>query len=112
MQAAIEGRVEELSTLICHGLDIDAIDDDGNTALHLASRHGKVGVARRLAEAFPNEDVRNHRGFTALDEGIQAGRTECMSCIRDFAESGKFQALQAHCLIERDRLKNSRRKKV
>lgn len=104
--------MEEMSTLICHGFDIDAVDDEGNTALHLASRHGRVGVARRLAEAFPNEDLRNHRGFTALDEGIQAGRTGCMSCIRDFAQFGKFQALQAHCLIEKDRLENVRRKKV
>lgn len=97
---------------MCHGLDIDAVDDDGNTALHLASRHGRVDVARRLAEAFPNEDLRNHRGFTALDEGIQAGRTGCTSCIRDFADFGKAQALQAHCLIERDRLQSTRRKKV
>eukprot|EP00903_Cladosiphon_okamuranus_P006423 g6285.t1 len=99
-----------MSTLICHGLDIDAVDDEGNTALHLASRHGRVGVARCLAEAFPNEDLRNHRGFTALDEGIQAGGTGCTSCIRDFAEVGKFQALQTHCLMEKDRLENVRRK--
>lgn len=111
-QAAIEGRDEEMSTLICHGLYVDAVDDEGNTALHLASRHGRVGVARHLAEAFPNEDLRNHRGLTALDEGIQAGRTGCTSCIRDFAEFGKSQALQAHCLLEKDRLENIRRKKV
>ena len=104
--------MEEMSTLICHGFDIDAVDDEGNTALHLASRHGRVGVARRLAEAFPDEDLRNHRGFTALDESIQADRTGCTSCIRDFSQFGKFEALQAHCLIEKDRLESVRRKKV
>lgn len=111
-QAAIEGRVEEISTLICHGLDIDAVDDEGNTALHLASRHGRAAVARRLAEAFPNEELRNRRGFTALDEAIQAQRMQCTSCIRNFADIGKAHMLKEHCNIEKDRLEKLRRKKV
>ncbi|CAM9303310.1 unnamed protein product [Ectocarpus fasciculatus] len=110
-EAAIEGRVEEMSTLICHGLDIDAVNDEGNTALHLASRHGRVKVARRLAEAFPNEELMNHRGFTALDEAMQAGRAQCGSCIRGFTDFGKAQMLEEHCHIERERLEKVRRNK-
>ena len=101
-----------MDALICHGLDIDAVDDEGNTALHLASRHGRGGVARRLAEAIPNEELRNCRGFTALDESIQAGRTGCAECVRDFTYSGKAHALQEHFLLERDRLEKARRKRV
>lgn len=98
--------------LLCHGWNIDAVNDEGDTALHLASRHGRAGVARRLAEAFPNEEIKNRRGFTALDEAIQAGRDGCSSCIRDFADFGKAEALEEHCRIERDRLEKVRRNKV
>lgn len=101
-----------MNTLICHGLDIDAVDDEGNTALHLASRHGSARVTRRLAEGFPNEELRNNRGFTALDESIQAGRMGCADCVRDFTYFGKVHALQQHCLSEKTRLENARRKKV
>lgn len=104
--------MEEMSILICHGLDIDAVNDEGNTALHLASRHGRVKVARRLAEAFPNEELMNHRGFTALDEALQAGRAQCGSCIRGFTDFGKAQMLEEHCHIERERLGKVRRNKV
>ncbi|CAM9855014.1 unnamed protein product [Hapterophycus canaliculatus] len=97
--------------LLCHGLDVDAVNDEGNTALHLASRHGRAGVVRRLAEAFPNEEIRNRRGFTALDEAIQAGRDRCSSCIRDFADFGKAEALEEHCHFERNRLEKARRNK-
>lgn len=98
--------------LLCHGLDVDAVNKDGNTALHLASRHGTTKVAQRLAEAFPDEEIQNRRGFTALDEAIQAGRTRCTSCIRAFRERGKAHAMDSHCAAERLRLEKVRRNKV
>lgn len=101
-----------MSTLICHGLDVDAVNEDGNTALHLASRHGTTAVLQRLTEAFPNEEIKNHRGFTALDEAILAGRTRCTTYIRRFAGHDKAQALEKHCSIERLRLETLRRNKV
>lgn len=101
-----------MAVLICHGLDVDAVNDDGNTALHLASIHGNSAVAQCLAEAFPNEELRNHRGLTALDEAVRAGNTQCTSCIQHFGDHGKAQALQTHRELERIRLEKLRRKKV
>lgn len=98
--------------LISHGLEIDAVNEDGNTALHLASRHGMVEVAQRLAEAFPDEEIKNRRGFTALDEANQAGRTQYTGHVRDFAGHVKTQALEKQCNAERNRLEKRRRDKV
>lgn len=98
--------------LISHGLEIDAVNEDGNTALHLASRHGMVEVSQRLAEAFPDEEIQNRRGFTALDEAIQADRTQCTGCARDFAGHVKAQALEKQRNAERNRLEKRRRDKV
>lgn len=98
--------------LLFHGLDVDGVNKDGNTALHLASRHGTTKVAQRLAEAFPDEEIQNRRGFTALDEAIMAGRTRCTSCIRAFREHGKASAMGSHCATERLRLEKVRRNKV
>lgn len=112
VQAATDGCANALTILLSHGLEVDAENDDGNTALHLASRHGMAGAARALAEAFPDEEIKNHRGFTAVDEATAAGRTQCTNCIRDFSRRGKLEAIEVHCKVERDRLETLRRHKV
>lgn len=111
-QAAVEGRVDEISVLLCHGLDVNAVNKEGDTALHLASRHGQKEVVQRLADAFPNETIENNRGLKALDEAAQADYTQCAAFIQSFIDDGKVQALQEHCRFETKRLRNMNRTKV
>lgn len=105
-----------MSLLIGHGLDIDAVNEDGNTALHLASRHGMIEVAQCLAEAYPDEEIKNRKGFTALDEAVQADQARCTanSGVRGFAdrEKARAEAIVKQRDAERNRLEKRRRDKV
>lgn len=105
-----------MSLLISHGLDIDAVNQDGNTALHLASRHGMIEVAQCLAEAYPDEEIKNRKGFTALDEAVQADQARCTAGggVRGFADRGKAraQAVEKQRDAEINRLEKRRRERV
>jgi len=48
------------------GIDLNAADLDGNTALHLAARNGLVGVIATLANAGAKVNAQNHGGDSAL----------------------------------------------
>lgn len=111
-QAAIDVGVDEMSILISHGLDIDAANDDGNTALHQALMHGNIEVTQCLMTAFPNGGLRNWSGFTALGEANRAGQTRSINHIYDFIEHEKADVLQKHCDLERSRLLKLHRKKA
>lgn len=111
-QAAADDQDDALRMLLFHGLNVDAVNDDGDTPLHMASRNGMVKATRALADGFPDEYTKNHRGFTALDEAISAGTTRCNSCIRDFSSRGKFEAMKGHVKVERNRLAKLRKNKV
>lgn len=112
LQAAADDRDEALRLLLCHDLNIDAVNNDGNTPLHIASKCGMMKATRAIADGFPNENIMNHRGFTALDEAIAAGRNQCKTCIQDFSNRGKLDAMKVHFEAERDRLARLRRKQV
>ena len=56
-----ESDIEEEET------DVDAKNDDGDTALHLASRAGDMTTARTLLEKGADIAIENNSGETALD---------------------------------------------
>lgn len=108
----MDGRVSELSTLLRLGLDVNATNMDGDTPLHLASRHGRLDIAQCLVEAFPDEILRNNRGMTPLDEATSAGEIGCVECILDFSQRGKVHTMENRCRAERNHLEKLRRDKV
>lgn len=101
-----------MSVLINHGWFVNSTNNDGDTALHLASRHGNSKVVQRLAEAFPDEQIKNRRGLTALDEASQADQTQCANYIRKFVNHGKAEVLEEHRNTEICRLQKRRRNAV
>ena len=57
--AAREGDVKELAeSIFTAGVSMDAIDDDGSTALHYASFGGHVGAVKALLMAGAKTDIR------------------------------------------------------
>ncbi|RNF25554.1 e3 ubiquitin-protein ligase MIB2 [Trypanosoma conorhini] len=58
---------------------VDARDEQGRTAVHLAAANGHVGVLELLMEFGPSPDVPNHEGntalhFAALNNQLEAAR--------------------------------------
>lgn len=52
--------------LLQHGAKVDAVDEYGNTPLHLTAERGSVGVVRSLLDAGANMEAVNRDGETAL----------------------------------------------
>ncbi len=59
-------RFEMTKLLLEKGANVNARDDDGLTALHLASGDGCLRIARLLLEKGANANARDNEGNTAL----------------------------------------------
>jgi ankyrin repeat protein len=67
-----EGAVEALKLLLDHGMDVDAFNNVGNTALHGAIGRGDA-VVKYLASRGATLTWKNKAGFTPLDLASGAG---------------------------------------
>lgn len=70
LHTAIElGNLSAVSALIQNNADYDAIDVDGNNALHLAVRNGQLLIVRELlTESTVNAEAMNFKGRNPLHE--------------------------------------------
>ena len=68
--------VEAIALCLAAGVDVNAADTRGQTALHGAALQGLDQVVRFLAEHGATLDVKDKRGFTPLDAamGLAGGR--------------------------------------
>jgi ankyrin repeat protein len=69
-----ESALAAMKLLVAHGVDVDAFNTAGQTALHLAAARGADIVVRYLAEAEATLDVHNKQGRTPLDVAISGFR--------------------------------------
>jgi ankyrin repeat protein len=69
-----ESALAAMKLLVAHGLDVDAFNTAGQTALHLAAARGADRVIRYLAEADATLDIHNKQGRTPLDVAISGFR--------------------------------------
>jgi len=64
--AATDGDVAAVTAAISSGAPIDAVDDQGHTALALAATSQNVAATRLLLEAGADTEITNRHGNTAL----------------------------------------------
>lgn len=76
--AAETGDLGLLEEAINSGADVNAANqnDDGNTALHIASRNGFLPIVNRLLQMNPSVDLPNLKSETALYLAIKGGHVE------------------------------------
>lgn len=74
--AAAAGDLDEVRSLLEAGIDKNARDHDGITALHLAAKFGRSDVVRFLVESGVDANVRDRLKMTPLHEAAGAGQLE------------------------------------
>ena len=75
--------LDTIRCLLAHGADIDAVDDDHATPLHLASLYGSVKGARLLLEHGANVHLEDKEGRTPFQLASQQGQTEIMQLLSE-----------------------------
>jgi uncharacterized protein len=80
--------VESLRLLVEHGANVNAANQRGERALHLAARQGSNALVRTLVELGANLNATDSSGKTALDVVTQPGptaRPETAAILRELA---------------------------
>ncbi|KAL2343176.1 hypothetical protein Fmac_004461 [Flemingia macrophylla] len=73
---ACRSDVRGVEDLLNEGIDVNSIDLDGRTALHIAACEGHVDVAKLLLTRKANIDARDRWGSTAAADAKYYGNTE------------------------------------
>lgn len=80
--AAERGNLPAVSALLQNGADFDAVDNDGDNALHIAVREGHVAVARELlTESRINAEAVNLKGRNPMHELCRSGKDNVAASI-------------------------------
>lgn len=79
--AAAEGHVLTVHILVQAGSELDALDEEQNTALMLACNHGCPEVVKYLLQAGADMTLKGDDGMTCLHMATQNGHLECVQAI-------------------------------
>ena len=82
-QACFFGHVKTVRVLLDAGADVDAIDNNGWRALHIAAQNGHLEVVQVLLDAGADVHATNNRGLTALHTASQNGHLEVVQVLLD-----------------------------
>ena len=83
LTAAFMGDKEEVESLLKIGADIDAVLEDGVTALMYAAKEGEKEIVELLLEKGANVDLINYHGLAALDLARNTGNNEIVELIKE-----------------------------
>ncbi|KAK1295410.1 Serine/threonine-protein kinase HT1 [Acorus calamus] len=79
---ACRGDVKGVEDLIKEGIDVNSIDLDGRTALHIAACEGHVDVVKLLLSRRANIDARDRWGSTAAADAKYYGHVEVYNLLK------------------------------
>ena len=71
-----KGQIDKAHWLIGQGLDVMARNVNGDTPLHLASKHGHIAIAKWFVQFADNKDPRNFNSETPLNLALSNGHIE------------------------------------
>ncbi|XP_065860829.1 integrin-linked protein kinase 1-like isoform X1 [Euphorbia lathyris] len=79
---ASTGEVKGVDDLLNEGIDVNSIDLDGRTALHIAACEGHVDVVKLLLSRRANMDARDRWGSTACADAKYYGNIEVYNILK------------------------------
>ena len=89
LRAASAGNDDTVRSLLASpNVDVNGVDDQGNTALMQAARFGHDEVVRELLIAKADVKIRNNEGKTALTLAAEAGHDQTVAVLTQ-AGAGK-----------------------
>lgn len=94
VEAARDGDLEQVKTLIDSGVPVDSRGEDGYTALMWAARNGHLPVVRYLLKYGADPRATNSRGSTAYELANMFGRYEAADFIKRVARASRHSAKQ------------------
>ncbi|XP_049809294.1 serine/threonine-protein phosphatase 6 regulatory ankyrin repeat subunit B-like [Schistocerca nitens] len=80
--AAAADILEAVSLLLEFGVDVNAVDDNGNTALHIAAFAGCV-ESIKLVEAGASLTAQNSKGHSVFHWAVRSRNTAALSLLKD-----------------------------
>ncbi|KAJ2965330.1 hypothetical protein NQ176_g10669 [Zarea fungicola] len=95
IQAAEEGRFDDVDDCLRHGANISNVDCFGETALHYAAENGHLDIVELLLENGADKDMRDSTNRTPLDCCLQRQRrlhVEVAKVLRKAADNGQAVA--------------------
>ncbi|PVD33506.1 hypothetical protein C0Q70_04762 [Pomacea canaliculata] len=91
-----------LNVILSSGIDVDATDPRGNTALHIAAKHRLIGIGR-LINKVQNLNSRDSDGLTVLLRLSQTPSEKCLSLCKRLVEKGvdiNLRSTDGHSALE------------
>ena len=76
------GNVDVVKLFVAAGMDVDAKDRYGQTALHVAAGRGRLDIVKFLKCAGANLEARDAAGYTPLGRAGRRGHTDVVDYLR------------------------------
>ena len=88
LQEAADGNLENVKALIKDGIDVDMVNDIGETALHKAAGGGHTEIVKVLIAAGADINKKTLYDLTALSIAINAGNTDIAEILKAAGAKG------------------------
>ncbi|MEU4670386.1 ankyrin repeat domain-containing protein [Amycolatopsis sp. NPDC023774] len=76
------GNTKELAEFIEHGLDVNSLDEAGNSLLMLAAYHGRGETVGYLLQHGADPDICNARNQSPIAGALFKGETEIVAALK------------------------------
>jgi len=83
LKAVSQASMKKINVTLTYGAYINAIDDAGNTALHLAAELGDLDLVQFLLEKGADLDTVNNDGYTILHAAAKQGNPHLVKFLLD-----------------------------
>ena len=90
--SASQGDIDDVRAALAAGVDVNASDYDGRTALHLAAAEGRHDVVRYLLEHGARPGAVDRWGGTPLSDAERGGHAEVEAAIRQAGSARRSSA--------------------